>query len=570
LNLIAMAAVVLLPLSIAPGLFFYFDITPKVAELYLLAAVALVAVALRPEPVACFVGSRRGRWFTALVAGAAAVTLASAVASTERELAWTGSTWRHFDAITQVAVFLLALLAAAAVTDTRRLLTAVCIAGIAGSLYEIAQYFGVDPLLPSDGYRFGEGVYQIVRPPGTLGHSGFFTAWLLWPVLAGLQLRSLIGLVAAFTGSAAIVLGGSRGAVLGLVAGLAVAAFQARLRTRTVVLTALGSILLLAAFYVAPAGAALRARARWIREDALGGARLLLWRDSLKMALDRPLAGFGPDAFVAEFPRYQSAELARAHPNFYHESPHNIFLDALTGSGIGGLLILAGLTALGLTSNGPMRACLAAVVVAHQFIVFDVTNLFMFILGAGLAAREAPEEERPPPLRLPRRALATACAIAAVLAAATGVYAAKADRAILAASNSSSPPPRSGLQLSRMFSALAEQSADPNARRAYAALAQRAAVAATQWPEQRSNAWYNLALFSAAANDVFGTEAGLRAAIRGAPSWFKPHWTLARLLAAEGRSREAASEAELALYLNGGKDAEVTTTMNTLLRSARQ
>src|SRR5207245_2040087 len=104
----------------------------------------------------------------------------------------------------------------------------------------------------------------------------------------------------------------------------------------------------LIAFYYSPLGAQLRARMRWSREDVRGGARLLLWRDSLRMALERPLLGYGPETFPTEFPRFQSAELARAFPDFYHESPHNVFLDALTSQGFPGLVILAGIAALGL------------------------------------------------------------------------------------------------------------------------------------------------------------------------------------------------------------------------------
>ena len=90
------------------------------------------------------------------------------------------------------------------------------------------------------------------------------------------------------------------------------------------------------AFYFSPAGLKLRARGQWELEDLRGGARLLLWRDSLRMARERSLLGFGPDTFGVEFPRYQSVELSRAYPDFYHESPHNIFLDALVSQGVPG------------------------------------------------------------------------------------------------------------------------------------------------------------------------------------------------------------------------------------------
>ena len=70
---------------------------------------------------------------------------------------------------------------------------------------------------------------------------------------------------------------------------------------------------------------------------------------SLRWAARRPL-GYGPEVFTAAFPRFESAALARAYPDFLHESPHNIFLDAWVSQGIPGLLILAGFCWIGLTA----------------------------------------------------------------------------------------------------------------------------------------------------------------------------------------------------------------------------
>ena len=62
-------------------------------------------------------------------------------------------------------------------------------------------------------------------------------------------------------------------------------------------------------------------------------------------------------------------------------------------------------------------------------------------------------------------------------------------------------------------------------------------------------------------NDSAAVERDLRASIAARPNWFKPHWTLARLLALESRRDEAEREAALAVTLDGGKDAEVTQTL---------
>ena len=74
------------------------------------------------------------------------------------------------------------------------------------------------------------------------------------------------------------------------------------------------------------------------------------------MSAHRPLVGFGPETYGTEFLRFESIQLASVYPDFYHESPHNIFLDALTSQGFLGLLALLGLCALGAWSAA---ACLS-------------------------------------------------------------------------------------------------------------------------------------------------------------------------------------------------------------------
>src|SRR5205085_296548 len=98
----------------------------------------------------------------------------------------------------------------------------------------------------------------------------------------------------------------------------------------------------------------------------------------------RPLAGFGPEIFATEFPRYESTELARAYPDFYHESPHNIFLDALTRSGVAGLFLLLGFCGLAIWKakwrvRPELAAAFVASLVCQQFVVFVVPTGFYFL-----------------------------------------------------------------------------------------------------------------------------------------------------------------------------------------------
>jgi hypothetical protein len=613
------ATVFLAPLALAPHLLFYYDITPKVALLLLGAAIALALTSLELDSLLAFCGTRYGRWYAAMTGAAVALAGLATFRSAHPALAWNGSTWRRMGALTECAVILSALwIAAYTVKSQSRLvwlLRAICAAGLIGSLYGIAQYLGWDPLLPKAGYEAGEGIFRIVRPPGTLGHSDYFAAFLLWPVFAGIGLlrqeRSvalrILAAAAAASGSIAILLSGSRGAVLALMVGLCMLAAMLRPSLRAVASVAAFAALVMGMFYLSPAGERLRARMHWIGEDRAGGARPLLWRDTLRMAATKPLTGFGLDTFVSEFPRYQSEELARAYPDFYHESPHNIFLDALTAEGLPGLLLLAGVTVAGIVGGWRARAqnsllaiallpAFIASLAAHQFVVFTAPTAFYYYLGAGMLAGAVAWNSKSAAVRVP--AAGRGAVLAGGLAAA-GFLAVMAYRLVAADSalavvdrrldandargaadayrealRRSGTGVSADLYFSRRWVAAARSAPDNISKLYYAQVAAGAAGLATKSPEQQQNAWYNLALLeasngAAAGNNAQAVEYGLRASIAAAPVWYKPHWALARLLAAEGRLGEAEPEARRALYLDGGKDAEVASAMNEILGSAR-
>jgi len=600
-----------LPLILAPRLLFYYDITPKVAILMLGAALALAAVCFQLESWIAFARSRWGRWYLGAIALSMVVAGIAAWRSAEPALAWYGSNWRRMGALTEWATLLAAAwIAQYAVSSGQRLrwlIRAISCAGLLASLYGIAQYFGWDPILPRDAYGVGEGIYRIVRPPGTLGHSDYFAAFLVWPVFAASALSvteqargwKLLAGFSAVAGAIAIVLSGSRGALLALICGAIVRVMLKRPSVRLVAATSLAVIASFAVFYISPAGERLRARVHWIGEDAAGGARLLLWRDSVSMAARKPLIGYGPEAFSAEFPKFESVALARAYPDFYHESPHNLPLDVLTSEGVFGLLALgvALLAAIagGVQARNRNRLAvlaflpgLAATLVAHQFAVLIAPTAFFLYLGAGILAGAGAEEPKVLPVPRLWRAAALVGGVAAAVALTIGAYRLVSQDYLLAkvqrrmdagdltgavqAYRTALSRPDAGvtgdLYFSRRWSKVAMESQAPIAKIYYSQIAAGAATRATHQPEELQNAWYNLAILAAARNDSSGTEYAIRAAVDAAPNWYKPRWTLARLLSAEGRAPEAALEAARAIELNSGKDPEVASTLAKVLRSA--
>lgn len=585
----------LVALILAPGYLFYFDVTPKVVVLF--AGTGIAAVWAACSGVGIPWKSRRVVAFSVLLLlSVASLALATAV-SARPGLSLFGTAWRRFGSVVEATVYLFAWLTALGCAGRpdrmRTVLRGVTGAGAVTAAYGIAQYFGYDPFLPAAGYHVGEGVWMIVRPPGTLGNGNYFATWLLFVVFLSLGLKTMetsvaarwFSVGAALLAACAMLLTGTRAAMIGLAAGgLVWMAVQRVRHFRRVVL--FGGIVALAgiAFYLAPPGQQLRARAHWFADDPWGGDRLDLWRDSLRMASHHLAAGYGPEVFTSEFPRFESLQLARRDPDFGHESAHNMFLDTLVAQGLPGVLLLAALCAVGLLGAVRLKkpafaAALAAGIVSQQFSAFTLTNAMMFWVTVGLVvAVDAPPVE----WRRRKAAMAGAAVLAALLLYAAARLAVadhalemakqQIDRGDLARAqeqyrryeNSRLPGASADVWYARALLTLASRSPKLEVRVAAVGAAGTAAVRATQTAEDPYNAWYNLGVFCGSQNDAACVEQSLRQAIAANPMWFKPHWALAQVLSLTGRVQEARTEAMRAAELDAGKDAEVAKTLQDI------
>jgi O-antigen ligase len=562
------AVLALIALVVTPGWLFYFDVTPKVALLLAGAAVLLL-------------GSRRFAWrgwFPALLLLNALSLALSTAFSRNPALSMYGTSWRKFGLVTQVAVFLFAFLSGRSPKITLRGIT---IASAIAALYGIAQYAGWDPLLPASAYHIGEGLWTIVRPPGTLGYAAYFANWLamaafLAVVLARMEEHAMwrrFASAAAALCAAATILTGTRAGILALLCGAVFLAWRRISVSRAMIVSAV-LIAIFAAFYFSPAGWPLRSRTRWFIEDPWGGARTMLWRDSLHMAASRLAVGNGPEVFTAAFPAYESKQLAEAYPDFSLESPHNIFLDALVSQGVVGFLLLAALCYCGFRyGDRQFLPALAAGVVAHQFAAFIAPTALLFFIILALSAQRTWEPEPSRLLLLPRAAVAFALVFVAFHLAVADHALALTSRSLMAGDLPAAmqhyrkyerwrlPGSAADLWYSRSLAAMMSNLPNPLVRTRAFAEAITAGERATSTAEDPFNAWYSLSALQAVTNDAAGVESSLQRAIAARPNWFKPHWALARLLYLENRGPEARAEAALALELNHGHDPEVTRSL---------
>ncbi len=576
------ALVALLPLLITPGILFHYDITPKIIILVLITAACLALPGEAAAGLAELWRRKTGRWLCGL-ATAQVVWFGVAAALSSRPLfSLFGSNWRRMGFLTVIALCAFTVLTAAhlarAPNALRNVLRAFAIATIVASVYGALQYFDIDPLQAASAYHAEAGDSVIVRPPGTLGHADYFGWWLAIALFCALALarietgfRRALALAACVLAGVAIILSGTRSAILAVVAGFMSLAFFTSFKPgRKHVIAGLAFAGILAAFYFSPAGTRLKARVRWSSDEPVGGARPLLWRDSLNMAASRPLTGSGPETFAAAFPRYQSVALARLLPDFYHESPHNTALDALTEQGIPGLVIalswavLGGYAALRARSAVPASALIASCI-ASLFGAVTIGPLFGTLLViAILVASEPPDRDAPP---IPNRVAVAAVTVPIALClAAFGVWLAASDFQLAVFQRKVS----AGRYERMVRTGLPGAAEDLYcARRLGFPAAIPAALRSVSTADNPPNAWYNLAILLANQSDEPGVEHALRSAESLAPNWFKPHWSLANLLAITGREGEARREAERAVFLDAGKDDEVTETLKKLTRQSR-
>jgi O-antigen ligase len=594
------------PLAILSARVEMYDTTLKIAALFVGAALLLWRPArwwagivfLRRTPV--------GRAFCFLIVFSAAWLIVSSAFSGDPWLSFGGTLWRRLGALNQLVALLIAAVVAGHVyrdrSAAKTLMLAMEAAGAVASIYAILQYAGWDPWIPRSLYTLGTP--PAVRPPATLSQATAFAMFLLAPIsiAAWFRLHERASrwkraheLILILT-IASLILSGARSALLGLAAGAGFLIYTERLRIANraalaragvaalVFGAAIGLLLLL------PAGKGLRGRIVQWAGDRAGGPRLLVWRDSMQLVWNSPIAGIGPEQFEPEFRKVESLELARAYPDSYHESPHNFLLETATGQGLVGLALWIALLGMACrcgflcfrrrdSEANPLSAGLIAILIALQFTPLTLPNeLYLVALSAMLVALNARAATAESGEAMLSPAL-TVAAIAAgvVLVCVASAYIAQAvlytqtERRVLHGDLPGAgdayeaarkfPMPGPNLAVSKQLASVAPRLPALDRGPAYAAAKEAAAVAELGSAE-RFNALYQSAVLAIITRDLPRAESKLRAAIDAAPVWYRPRMALASVLWWEGRGQEAEQEAALALNCAGRVQPFVRQTLN--------
>ena len=225
-----------------------------------------------------------------------------------------------------------------------------------------------------------EGVVRLAGPYSSPNHLALFLGRLL-PLALALALisagsRRAIAIFGASVIGAALLFSFSRGAWLASAAGAGVVLIgllvTGRPTWREALIRPLGSTagrrtLIISAVVVVSIlilGFGLAMGTERLRSvvDPLGGTmalRLQLWQAALRMGLDHPLFGVGPDGFLYTYPAYREG-VAWREPFVSH--PHNLILDYWLRAGIMGVIALGWLLAawgrsawLLIQKHGPAR-----------------------------------------------------------------------------------------------------------------------------------------------------------------------------------------------------------------------
>lgn len=371
---------------------------------------------------------------------------AAALLALDQETAFFGI-WRRYLGLDQMLDNAVLYCAALVLLPTARDLTRLAIVTLATAgvvaTYMFVQKLGLDPVTYLEG--------RDIRPPGSFGQpevSGTYAAIAGTAAFAAAirvdrrAARIALGLV-TFALFVAVILTNVRGAYLGLAFGwlavvlLVLLAPDARRRESLVALVG-AAFLGVVGLVATPLGSRFLDLGTLLN-DRSAQSRLEIWGTSVRLILQRPLLGLGPDNFGIGYPAFRAERSVFLNPAELQNSTHNWLLHIATSAGLIGttafvaLLVIAVVAAVRLARQGhpaaialvPLAAYFGQGLVTINDIGTDWIPWLCFGVIAEASGRRVAARARAP---YPRWAVAAVGALA--LAAAVAATAAANDRVI--------------------------------------------------------------------------------------------------------------------------------------------
>lgn len=322
-----------------------------VAELLVGASLICYCIALIQG--AATIRWNRVAWLGVAFVGWSLVTVAFSVSPATALIGFTTNSNGWFALATYAVAGFLVLQLADGAPRIRTLLRTTAITASAIAAYGLIQTLGRDPL------NWGVTSWGAFRSFGTIGNPDMFGAYMLLNVFVALGLllsesdrRWRIGYAAMTVLLAAATFTSlTRAAWLGAVAGavvFAIAVRRSRLPSKRTLLIVAGVVLVLVAGAAAlslsntdvDSNVIRRATTAFSPNDKNTLGRTETWRVAAIAIADRPLVGYGPDAFYLAFgPRRTPAYARLVEPNIAQPDAHSSLIQLAVESGIPGVLL---------------------------------------------------------------------------------------------------------------------------------------------------------------------------------------------------------------------------------------
>lgn len=246
-----------------------------------------------------------------------------------------GVAMREFRVIILEPALLYALIRAANLSrrDLEWIVHAFILSAVAVSLIGLYQFFFTNWVIIGEGVRRALAVYGSPNNLALYLDRALPLALALLLFVTDKRRRSVYAL-SALVIALALYLTYSRGAWVGIAAGLAFIALASDRRARI----ALSGLLIVGVIAVVPFLQTERAQSLFQIGTGTGFFRVSVWESAWSMIRDHPIFGVGLDNFLYEYPKYINPAAWR-EPNLSH--PHNIVLDFWARLGIAGVFVLA-------------------------------------------------------------------------------------------------------------------------------------------------------------------------------------------------------------------------------------